>query len=119
MADAGINAVRIYQPILDTSILDIFQSKGIWVVQVAYNGGGAPVADTVTANVNAVKDHPNILMYEVLNEFYNRFRNESTWLLNYTETRDAALQAIRLTKQLDPTRPVATNSVELPSEEDL
>eukprot|EP00931_Biecheleriopsis_adriatica_P072070 TRINITY_DN4608_c0_g1_i1.p1 TRINITY_DN4608_c0_g1~~TRINITY_DN4608_c0_g1_i1.p1 ORF type:complete len:1027 (-),score=162.98 TRINITY_DN4608_c0_g1_i1:267-3347(-) len=71
MQQMGINAVRTYEPITDRTVLDILWSHGIWVLNSVYNWGGAS-ADSVIAPVNAVKDHPSILMWTLGNEWnYN------------------------------------------------
>jgi len=71
MASAGINAVRTYEPIMEKRVLDALWARGIWVVNSVYNYGGEP-ASNVVGRVNAVKDHPAVLMWTIGNEWnYN------------------------------------------------
>eukprot|EP00933_Yihiella_yeosuensis_P071532 TRINITY_DN79733_c0_g1_i1.p1 TRINITY_DN79733_c0_g1~~TRINITY_DN79733_c0_g1_i1.p1 ORF type:complete len:945 (-),score=167.42 TRINITY_DN79733_c0_g1_i1:350-3184(-) len=71
MQRMGINAVRTYEPITDRDVLDALWEKGIWVVNSVYNYGADPVSNVV-GRVNAVKDHPAILMWSIGNEWnYN------------------------------------------------
>lgn len=68
---AGINTVRTYEPLLDTSVLDKLFEKGIRVLNSVYPYGG-DAASVVTERVMAVKDHPAILGWVIGNEWnYN------------------------------------------------
>jgi len=70
-AQAGVNAVRTYEAILDLDVLDKLWSRGIWVINGVYSFGGlAP--STVIDKINRVKHHPALLMWSVGNEWnYN------------------------------------------------
>jgi len=71
LAQAGVNAVRTYSAITDRAVLDTLWAHGIWVVNGVYQyGGDSP--SVVIDKVNAVKDHPSILMWSIGNEWnYN------------------------------------------------
>src|SRR5262249_19893920 len=72
MADAHINLVRTYEPILDTGVLDQLYEAGIYVINTVYPWGGAPMS-VATQHVQALKNHPAILMWLVGNEWnYNQ-----------------------------------------------
>jgi len=71
LAKAGVNAVRTYSPITDRGVLDKLWARKIWVVNSVYNYGGNSPSSVIDA-VNAVKDHPAILMWSIGNEWnYN------------------------------------------------
>jgi hypothetical protein len=108
MRAAGLNAVRTYGPIMDTSVLDALWSHGIYVIMTVYydSGYGATAAGAV-ATVCALKSHPAILMWNVLNEPNYLYSGS-----DYTADGNAAAAAI---KAADPSRPVAIAWGELPT----
>ena len=113
MQAAGINLVRTYETILDSTVLDVLHQHGIYVMSTVYIWGGAPV-DSVIEKVNATKNHPAILMWAVGNEWnYNGLYNG----LSFDESLNRVGEAARLIKQHDPSRPVATIYGEMPSED--
>jgi exo-beta-1,3-glucanase (GH17 family) len=102
---AGFNAIRTYRPIVDPNVLDVFQSAGIYVVNSVYSWGGAEVSSAVEV-VNAVKDHPAILMWTVGNEWnYNNLYQEGS---SYEQARARVNEVAAAIKAADPDHPVAT-----------
>ena len=110
MAAAGINVVRIYEPIRERSVLDTLWRHGIFVIYSVYPYGGSPVADAVL-RAERVKDHPAILMWAIGNEWnYNGLYVG----LSFQDALERVGTVARLIKRTDPTRPVATIYGETP-----
>jgi len=110
MQDAGINTVRPYEPITDRSVLDTFYQRGIYVVNAAYSWGGAPAQSAANA-VNAVKDHPAIIMWAVGNEWnYNGLY----YGMSFNDARARIAEVVDVIKAADPNHPVSTVYGELP-----
>lgn len=111
LAQAGINVVRTYGPIMNRSVLDKLYSEGIYVLNTVFYGYQES-ATTARNKVCALKDHPAILAWVVGNEWnYNNLgRNIS--LTQAAANVAAVVQAI---KEQDSTRPVSTVYGELPS----
>jgi len=115
MQEAGINVVRPYEPITDRSVLDVFWQRGIYVVNSAYSWGGSPASFAVDV-VNAVKDHPAILMWAVGNEWnYNGLY----YGLSFEAARARVAEVVDLIKRNDPAHPVSTIYGELPDDNTL
>lgn len=115
MAEAGINTVRAYDPIRDTQVLDDFWKHGIYVVNSAYSWGGASVENAVEV-VNAVKDHPALLMWTVGNEWnYNNLY----FNMDLAASRQRVADVVAAVKANDPSHPVSTVYGELPDDETL
>jgi hypothetical protein len=104
MANAGINVVRTYGPILDKSVLDKLWSHGIYVLMTVYYGY-ADTPDTAVANVCAVKSHPAILGWVVGNEWNYANLNKDISFDQAVNEVKAVVSAIKLN---DTTRPVST-----------
>lgn len=112
MQAAGINVVRTYEPVTDVRILDALSAASIYLINSVYPWGGSDVS-VVTERVNAVKDHPAILMWYIGNEWnYNGFYVD----LSASESLERLKQAAALVRQADPNHPVATVYGELPSQ---
>lgn len=112
MQEAGINAVRTYDGLTDTAVLDKLYERGIYVINNAYGYFATPLED-IRRIVEATKNHPAILMWSVGNEWnYNQLYSFGG--LTYEETRERLLQATRMIKMLDPHHPVSTIYGELP-----
>ncbi len=110
MQAAGINVVRTFEPITDTTVLDVLMAHDIYVLSTVYPYGGVPV-DNLADAVNGTKNHPAILMWAVGNEWnFNGLHHG----LNPEDALARVGEAARLIKMLDPTRPVATSYGELP-----
>ncbi len=111
MKAAGINAVRTYDAITDRAVLDKLHAAGIHVLMTVYAYGGDPEGRAVE-RVNAIKDHPAILMWLVGNEWnYNGLYTG----LPFGEVRDRLQRIAAAIHAADPTRPVATIYGELPA----
>ena len=75
MKEAGINTIRVYEPIDDIAVLDKLSKEGIKVViSFGYNQKGRfdIVSGTFIDYVRKYKNHEAILMWELGNEYnYN------------------------------------------------
>jgi Glycosyl hydrolases family 2, TIM barrel domain len=113
MAAAGFNAVRTYEPITDRAVLDQLHAAGIWALMSVYTLGSEPPESAATP-VDAVKDHPAVLLWLIGNEWnYNGLYAgksivESVGLLN---------QAAAAIRRQDTAHPIATIHGALPSAE--
>lgn len=119
MVEAGINTIRVYSPILNHTVLDIFHSKGIHVINMAYVWGGANIS-TVAPIINAVKDHPAIIAWEVGNEWnYNHlyYRPPEGDIDTFEKARQRVIDVVAIVKQHDTVHPVVTVYGEIPSQE--
>jgi hypothetical protein len=106
MQAAGINAVRTYEHLDDTLVLDTLYAHGIYVFTTVY-GWWQDEPTAVTERVNAVKDHPAILGYVLGNEWnYNQLYSNGE--ISTTETRDQINAAAALVKQADRNKIVCT-----------
>jgi hypothetical protein len=110
MAEAGINVVRTYEPITDVGVLDGLYEHGIYVVNSIYPWGGDPPS-VVTERVNAVNNHPAVIMWALGNEWnYNGLYVD----MPHADALSAINEAAALVKVADGSRPVATIYGELP-----
>ncbi len=115
MKAAGINAVRTYEPLLDVAVLDQFAAAEIYVLNSVYPYGGDPV-QVVTERVEAVRDHPAILMWLLGNEWnYNGLYVG----LSHEDSVQRIREATALVRAADSAHPVATVYGEVPSSETL
>jgi len=119
MQEAGINTIRIYEPIDDRNILDKINEAGIkLIVGFGYNQGGVfdILSGSVLDYVKKYKHHPAILIWELGNEYNYHpewFNNDiNIWYsaLNKTATE---------IKKIDTNHLVGTAHGELPSQEIL
>ena len=113
MLEAGINTVRVYEPV------DQLHAAGIkLIVGFGYNQNGVYdiATGTVLDYVKKYKDHPAILFWELGNEYNYHPEwfggNINVWYEALNNTA-SAIQA------LDKNHPVATAHGEIPSEEVL
>jgi len=70
MLEAGINTIRVYQPIKDVHVLDQIHAAGIKVILgFGYNQGGDNdiLSGSFIQYVNTFKNHPSILFWELGN----------------------------------------------------
>jgi Ricin-type beta-trefoil lectin domain-like/Glycosyl hydrolases family 2, TIM barrel domain len=111
MRAAGMNAVRTYEPITDRAVLDRLHAAGIRVLMGVYNWGGAP-PESVVSTVNAVKNHPAVLMWLIGNEWnYNGLYVGLTHAQSLAKLNEVAA----LIRRNDTAHPIATIYGELPS----
>ncbi len=114
MVEAGINTIRVYEPITEKSVLDEIDAAGLKVVLgFGYNQGGNfdILSGTFIDYVNKYKSHPAILFWELGNEYNYHPEwfdgNIQNW---YTALNNAA----ELIHQNDLSHPVTTAHGELP-----
>ena len=119
MLEAGINTIRVYEPVDDSAVLDRLNAAGIQlIVGFGYNQNGVYdiASGTVLDYVKKYKDHPAILFWELGNEYNYHpewFGGDiATWYKALNSTA-AAIQA------LDKNHPVATAHGEIPTQEVL
>jgi len=104
MALAGVNALRTYEPVTDTEVLDALWEKGIFVLNTVYVNAADSI-DSVVERMTAVMDHPVVLMWVVGNEWnYNGFYQK----LELEAARGLLRDAARKVRSVDSTRPIAT-----------
>lgn len=112
MQEAGINVIRTYEAITDTAVLDELYAHGIYVINTVYVWGGAEPSATVAAKVNAVKNHPAVLLWSLGNEWnYNGLYVN----LSFEDSMAKINEAAAIIKANDPTRPIATVYGHIPS----
>ncbi|HEY3493322.1 MAG TPA: glycoside hydrolase family 2 TIM barrel-domain containing protein, partial [Polyangiaceae bacterium] len=113
MSAIGINVVRTYEPLTNTSVLDALHARGIYVLNGVYVYGG-DAASVVTARVNMVKDHPAILGWVLGNEWnYNGLYVD----VSHGDSLARLNEAAALIRAADATRPIITVYGEVPSAE--
>jgi hypothetical protein len=106
MKEAGINAVRTYERLEDRAVLDQLHAAGIYVFSTVL-GWWQDEPSVVSQRVNAVKDHPAILVWVIGNEWnYNQLYSNGQ--MSTLAVRDVLNEAAALIKQVDPSRPVMT-----------
>jgi hypothetical protein len=115
MKEAGVNTIRVYEPIDDKAVLDKLSKAGIKVViSFGYNQKGRfdIVSGTFINYVRKYKNHEAILMWELGNEYnYN-----SQWfggdINNWYKAMELVSQMIQIE---DPYRLVSSAHGDLPS----
>jgi exo-beta-1,3-glucanase (GH17 family) len=114
MTEAGINTIRVYEPIDDLKVLDEINKAGIKVIiGFGYDQGGVYdiVSGTFIDYVKKYKDHNAILMWELGNEYNYHpewFKGDiKNW---YKDMNDAAA----LIHEVDTNHPVTTAHGDLP-----
>jgi exo-beta-1,3-glucanase (GH17 family) len=115
MVEAGINTIRVYEPIDDKAVLDEIDASGIKVIiGFGYNQDG--VYDIKSATfidyVNKFKTHPSILMWELGNEYNYHPEWFDGDLKNWYNALNNAADLIH---KNDIDHPVATAHGELPN----
>ncbi len=114
MVEAGINTIRVYEPIDDKAVLDEIDDAGIKVVLgFGYNQGGNfdILSGSFKDYVNKYKNHSAILMWELGNEYnYHPEWFEGDIKNWYTAMNNAA----KIIHETDPNHPVTTAHGELP-----
>jgi hypothetical protein len=114
MKEAGINTIRVYEPISEKTVLDEIDAAGLKVIiGFGYNQGGNLdiLSGTFIDYVNAFKNHNAILMWELGNEY----NYHPEWFGNDIQNWYTALNnAAALIHQNDALHPVTTAHGELP-----
>jgi len=111
MQAAGINAVRTYECVCDVGVLDVLWSRGIYVLNTVFANANNPL-ELVAQKVNAVKNHPAVLMWVAGNEWnYNGCYAG----LSHDGCMDYIARAATIAKQHDGLHPVASIYGHLPS----
>ncbi|MRT93979.1 hypothetical protein EMN46_13605 [Ancylomarina sp. 16SWW S1-10-2] len=114
MQEAGINTIRVYEPITDISVLDEIQEAGIKVIiGFGYRQGGKNdiLSGTFIDYVNTYKNHEAILMWELGNEYNYHPEWFDGSIKNWYE---ALNNAAKLIHEQDLSHPVTTAHGELP-----
>ncbi len=114
MKEAGINTIRVYEPITDKTVLDKIDATGIKVIiGFGYNQNGQNdiLSGTFIDYVNTYKNHNAILFWELGNEY----NYHPEWFDGDIKNWYSALNnAAKLIHQNDSSHPVATAHGELP-----
>lgn len=114
MKEAGINTIRVYEPIDEVQVLDDLAEAGIKVIiGFGYNQDGYydMVSGTFIEYVNKYKNHKAILMWELGNEYNYHpqwFKND---IKNWYKELNAAAALIH---ENDTNHPVTTAHGDLP-----
>lgn len=119
MKEAGINTVRVYEPIDDKNVLDKFNNAGIKVViSFGYNQRGKfdIVSGTFINYIRKYKDHDAILMWELGNEYNYNPQWFGGDINNWYKSMELVSQIIQLE---DPKRLVSSAHGDLPSKDAL
>ena len=114
MVEAGINTIRVYEPITDKAVLDQIQTSGLKVILgFGYNQGGENdiLSGTFIDYVNKYKDHDAILLWELGNEYNYHPEWFEGDIKNWYNAMNDAAQRIH---ESDPSHPVTTAHGELP-----
>ena len=115
MQEAGINTVRVYEPIDDVVVLDHFKKAGIKVViSFGYNQQGKfdIVSGTFINYIRKYKNHDAILMWELGNEYNYNPQWFNGDINNWYKSMELVSQIIQLE---DPSRLVSSAHGDLPS----
>lgn len=114
MKEAGINTIRVYEPIVEKEVLDELEEAGIKVIiGFGYNQNG--VYDIVSGSyldyVKKYKEHKAILMWELGNEYNYHPEWFQGDIKNWYNEMNAAAAEIR---KADANHPVTTAQGDLP-----
>ena len=114
MKEAGINTIRVYEPIDDKDVLDEIHAAGIKIIMgFGYNQDGNfdILSGTFVDYINKYKEHKAILLWELGNEYNYHPEHFDGDLKNwYTALNNAA----EIIHKNDPSHPVTTAHGELP-----
>ncbi len=114
MLEAGINTIRVYEPITEFSVLDQIHAAGLKVIiGFGYNQGGLNdiLSGTFIDYVNTYKNHEAILLWELGNEYNYHPKWFGDDIKNWYE---ALNNAAKLIHEQDLSHPVTTAHGELP-----
>ncbi len=114
MVEAGINTIRVYEPIDNSEVLDQIAKAGIKVIigfGYDQDGNFDILSGTFADYINKYKDHEAILLWELGNEY----NYHPEWFEGDLENWYTALNnAADLIHKNDPSHPVTTAHGELP-----
>ncbi len=114
MVEAGINTIRVYEPIQEVAVLDEIYNSGMKVIiGFGYNQGGKNdiLSGTFIDYVNKFKTHKAILFWELGNEY----NYHPEWFEGDIKNWYVAMNnAAALIERNDFSHPVATAHGELP-----
>ena len=119
MKEAGINTIRVYEPIDDINVLDKLADAGIKVViSFGYNQKGKfdIVSGTFINYVRKYKNHEAILMWELGNEYNYNPQWFGVDINNWYKAMELVSQIIQIE---DPDRLVSSAHGDLPSKDAL
>ena len=114
MVEAGINTIRVYEPIDDKTVLDEIHDAGIKVIiGFGYDqkGNFDILSGTFIDYVNKYKNHGAILLWELGNEYNYHPEWFEGDLKNWYMALNSAAEMIH---KNDPSHPVTTAHGELP-----
>jgi hypothetical protein len=119
MVEAGINTIRVYEPVEEKAVLDEISAAGLKVIiGFGYNQNGNfdILSGTFIDYINTYKNHNAILLWELGNEYnYHPEWFDGDIKNWYTALNNAA----DLIHQTDENHPVATAHGELPDAQAL
>ena len=119
MKEAGINTIRVYEPIDDINVLNTLDDAGIKVViNFGYNQRGRYdiLSGSLIDYIYKYKDHNAILMWELGNEYNYHPQWFGGDINTWYKVLEIAAQAI---KTIDSSRLVSSAHGDLPSKEVL
>lgn len=115
MEELGINTVRVYYPIQDKRILDLFANSGIRIIMGIpyyddrYNPGPDVRSGTYLPYIKKFKKHPAILMWEFGNEYDLLATMHPDWFEGDIRIWHKKLaKAAAKVKSIDPDHPIST-----------
>lgn len=114
MVEAGINTIRVYEPIDDAAVLDEIYESGIKVIiSFGYNQNGNfdILSGSFVNYINTYKNHKAILFWELGNEFNYHPEWFDNDIKNWYTSLNNAVDTIH---EIDKNHPVATAHGELP-----
>ena len=112
--EAGVNTIRVYEPIDDVEVLDELHNAGIRVVvSFGYNQNGRfdIISGTFINYIRKYKDHDAILMWELGNEYNYNPQWFGGDINNWYKSMEFVAQIIQLE---DPSRLVSSAHGDLP-----
>ncbi len=114
MTEAGINTIRVYEPIDDKAVLDEIHKAGIKIIigfGYDQDGNFDILSGSFIDYINKYKNHEAVLMWELGNEYNYHPEWFDGELKNWYAALDKAAQIIH---KNDPSHPVTTAHGELP-----
>jgi hypothetical protein len=114
MSEAGVNTLRLYQPVDDVNVLDAINEAGMKaIISFGYNQEGLfdILSGSFADYIEKYKNHPAILFWE----FGNEYNYHPEWFEGDLENWYRALNdAVKKSKELDHSHPTSTAHGEFP-----